>query len=69
MIEMVFESVNFPPLFFSRKTNKIQNEFASRMDEKQSYLFLESLASSIKCDNCGERFYSQVGYEMHRCKR
>jgi hypothetical protein len=66
---LILKSNSLPPLFLNRKTSKIQNEFASRMDEEQSYLFLESLASSIKCDNCGERFYSQVGYEMHRCKR
>jgi hypothetical protein len=57
-----------PPLFFSRKIDKAQNEFASRMDEEQSYLFLEYLSRSIKCNNCNERFYSNVGYGMHRCE-
>jgi hypothetical protein len=45
----------------------MQNEYAARMSEEESYLFLESLSRSIICNNCGERFYSNAGYEMHGC--
>lgn len=54
--------------FSNRKINKIENEFACRMNEEQSYLFLERLAASIVCEICGERFYSDVGLRGHVCR-
>lgn len=65
---MILNSMSLSHLFFNnRKINKAENELAARMNEEQSYLFLESLAQSIKC-KCGERFYSQEGLRGHVCR-
>ena len=66
---MFFKNVRLSQTFFSnRKINRIENNLASRLNEEQSYLFLDFIAKSPRCNTCKERFYSEAGLKEHLCR-
>ena len=79
---MAFEFSNSPPIFLTkaeeldyliwkermRKLEKLQNEFALSINNKQSFELVQWLKNRrLFCEKCNNQFYSNEGYVNHGC--
>ncbi len=78
---MIFDIQTPIPFFisdaeFKKKIERIQEDFLYRMkdyDEPRFFFYLNQLTkiaemNTVKCRNCKEKFYSNIGFAQHRCK-
>ena len=79
---MNFLHSNSPPIFLTkaeeldyliwkermRKLEKLQNEFALSINNKESFQLVQWLSHRrLFCEKCNNQFYSNEGYVNHGC--
>ena len=79
---MAFEISNSPPIFLTkqeeldylvwkermRKLEKLQNEFAYSLNNKESFQLVQWLTQRrLFCEKCNNQFYSNEGFVRHGC--